>query len=310
MKIVCLDAKTLGDDADLSVFTQFGTFEAFDASTPDEVISNIGDAKIILTNKVMITKETMDACPNLGLICVTATGMNNVDLEHAKLKGITVKNVAGYSTASVTQTTFTLVLSLLGQSAYYDNYVKSGEWVKSKIFTHLERPIVEIKDKKWGIIGFGTIGKEVAKVASAFGANVVYYSTSGANNDSSYTKVEFEELFKTCDIISIHAPLNDKTKGLVTKEALFLMKKGALLINVGRGGIVDEAALASAIDTNGIYAGIDVTAIEPMEEGNPLLHVKHKQRLAMSPHIAWASVESRQELIRLVGENIKDFIGQ
>ena len=258
----------------------------------------------------MIDKEVIDACPNLGLICVTATGMNNVDLDYAKQKGVAVKNVAGYSTASVAQTTFTLALSLIGQSAYYDQYVKSGAWAKSKIFSHVERPFKEIKGKRWGIIGFGTIGKEVAKIASAFGATVVYYSTSGANNDAQFARVELDALFKTCDIISIHAPLNDKTKGLVQKEALSLMKKGAVLINVGRGGIINEADLAEAIDKNGIYAGIDVTAYEPIEEGNPLLQVKHMERLAMSPHVAWASVEARTELIRLVGENIKDYIGE
>lgn len=310
MKIVFLDAQTMGDDIDLSIFKQFGTFETFNTTALDERIEHIGDAKIILTNKVMIDKEVIDACPNLGLICITATGMNNVDLDYAKQKGVTVKNVAGYSTASVTQTTFTLALALIGQSAYYDHYVKSGGWVKSKIFTHIERSFSEIKGKRWGIIGLGTIGKEVAKVASAFGAHIVYYSTSGANNDSIYTRVELNELFTTCDIISIHAPLNDKTKGLVTKDVLALMKQRAVLINVGRGGIVNEIDLAEAIDKNGIYAGIDVTAIEPMEEGNPLLHIKHTDRLIMSPHIAWASVEARTELMRLVSENIKDFIGQ
>jgi lactate dehydrogenase-like 2-hydroxyacid dehydrogenase len=170
MKIVFLDAKTMGDDIDLSVFKQFGTFETFDTTALEQRVEHIGDAKIILTNKVMIDKEVIDACPNLGLICVTATGMNNVDLEYAKQKGVAVKNVAGYSTASVAQTTFTLALALIGQSAYYDQYVKSGGWVKSKMFTHVERPFREIKGKKWGIIGFGTIGKEVAKIASAFGA--------------------------------------------------------------------------------------------------------------------------------------------
>lgn len=310
MKIVFLDAKTMGDDIDLSVFKQFGTFETFDTTALEQRVEHIGDAKIILTNKVMIDKEVIDACPNLGLICVTATGMNNVDLEYAKQKGVAVKNVAGYSTASVAQTTFTLALALIGQSAYYDQYVKSGGWVKSKMFTHVERPFREIKGKKWGIIGFGTIGKEVAKIASAFGATIVYYSTSGANNDGQFARLELHELFKTCDIISIHAPLNDKTKGLVQKDELSLMQKGAVLINVGRGGIVNEADLAEAIDQNSIYAGIDVTAYEPMEEGNPLLHVKHMERLVMSPHVAWASVEARAELIRLVGENIKDYIGE
>lgn len=310
MKIVFLDAETMGDDSDFSVFKQFGLFEAFETTSLDERVEHIGDAKIVLTNKVVIDKEVMDACPNLGLICVTATGMNNVDLVYAKEKGIRVKNVAGYSTASVTQTTFSLALYLIGQMAYYDNYVKSGGWVKSKIFTHIERPFSEIKDKKWGIIGLGTIGKEVAKVASAFGANVVYYSTSGANNDAQYERLELEALMKSCDIVSIHSPLNEQTKGLIGQEQLAWMKKGALLVNVGRGGIVDEKALACAIDEQGIYAGIDVVGIEPMEEGNPLLHVKQSHRLVMTPHIAWASVEARAELIRLVGENIKDYLGE
>jgi len=310
MKIVFLDAKTLGDDADFSLFKQFGTFEAYATSALCERIEHIGDAKIVLTNKVLIDKEVMDACPNLGLICVTATGMNNVDLAYAKEKGIRVKNVAGYSTASVTQTTFTLALYLIGQMRYYDDFVKSGGWVKSDIFTHIERPFGEIKGKKWGIIGFGTIGKAVAKVAVAFGAHGVYYSTSGANNDPQYERLDLETLMRSCDIISIHAPLNEHTKGLIGKEQLGWMKQGAVLVNVGRGGIVDEHALAEAIDTQDIYVGIDVVSVEPMEEGHPLLHVKQSHRLAMSPHIAWASVEARKELMRLVGENIKDYLGE
>lgn len=225
MKIVFLDAKTLGDDADFSLFKQFGTFEAYDTSSLSQRIEHIGDAKIVLTNKVLIDQEVMDACPNLGLICVTATGMNNVDLVYAKEKGIRVKNVAGYSTASVTQTTFSLALYLIGQMAYYDSYVKSGAWVHSKIFTHIERPFSEIKGKRWGIIGFGTIGKEVAKVASAFGATVVYYSTSGVNNDAQYERLELEALMRSCDIISIHSPLNEHTKGLIGQEQLAWMKK-------------------------------------------------------------------------------------
>ena len=310
MKIVLLDAKTLGNDADLSVFKQFGHFEAFDTTALHQRIEHIGDAKIILTNKVVIDKEVIDACPNLGLICDTATGMNNIDLAYAKEKGISVKNVAGYSTASVTQATFTLVLYLLGKAAYYDTYVKSGAWVKSPIFTHLDRPITEIKGKKWGIIGLGNIGKEVAKVATAFGAQVFYYSTSGANNDAVYERLELESMLRTCDIVSIHSPLNDKTKGLIGEQQLTWMKTGAMIVNMGRGGIIDEHALAHAIDVQGLYAGIDVVAIEPMEESNPLLHVKYPHRLAMSPHTAWASVEARAELIRLVSENIKDYLGQ
>lgn len=310
MKIVCLDAKTLGDDADLTLFSQFGVFEAFDTTSLEERIQHIGDAKIVLTNKVLIDKVVMDACPNLGLICITATGMNNVDLEYAKYKGVVVKNVAGYSTASVAQTTLMLVLNLLGKLAYYDAYVKSGAWVKSPIFTHLAQPFSEIKGKRWGIIGLGNIGKEVANIATAFGAEVLYFSTSGANHNSTYQQLSLDEMMRTCDIVSIHAPLNEKTRYLVRKEQLLMMKKGAILINVGRGGIVHEGDLAEAMDSKELFAGLDVLEKEPMEANHPLLHVKHPERLIMTPHVAWASVEARRELIRLVGENIKDFLRQ
>lgn len=310
MKIVFLDAKTLGDDADLSVFQQFGLFETFATTALSQRVEHIGDAKIILTNKVVIDKEVMDACPNLGLICITATGMNNVDLEYAKQKGIVVKNVAGYSTASVAQTTFMLVLSLLEQCGYYDQFVKSGNWIKSPMYTHIDRPFWELKGKRWGIIGFGTIGKEVAKIASAFGSTVVFYSTSGANNDSHYERVSLDVMMQTCDVISIHAPLNENTKNLIAKEQLTMMKKGAILVNVGRGGIVNEDDLREVIDTKEIYVGLDVLAVEPMVENHPLLHVKHPERLIITPHIAWASIEARTELMRQVGENIKEFLRQ
>ncbi len=308
MKIVFLDANTMGNDIDLSLFQQFGMIEAFATTTVSECVAHIGDAKIVLTNKVVIDKEVMDACPHLGLICITATGTNNVDLEYAKKKGIIVKNVAGYSTASVAQTTMMLVLNLLGHCGYYDQFVKSGEWIKTSVFTHLDRSFWEIKGKRWGIVGLGTIGKEVAKIASAFGANVVYFSTSGVNNDSSYERVSLEVMMQTCDIISIHAPLNDKTKNLITVEQLSLMKKGAILVNVGRGGIVNEDDLREVIDTKEIYVGLDVLAVEPMIENHPLLHVKHPERLIITPHIAWGSIEARRELMRQVGENIKEFL--
>ncbi|MDD3323954.1 MAG: D-2-hydroxyacid dehydrogenase [Sulfurospirillaceae bacterium] len=308
MKIVILDAKTLGKDIDLSVFKQFGEVEVFETTSKEKCIESIGDAKIVLTNKVVIDAKTMDACPNMGLICVTATGMNNIDLEYAKKRGIVVKNVAGYSTFSVAQTTFTLALYLIGQSSYYDNYVKSKEWSKNDIFTHLDRPVCEIKGKKWGIVGFGTIGKEVAKIAEAFGAQVVYFSTSGVNNDSNYSRVELNEMLSSCDIVSIHSPLNDKTKGLIGEKELSLMKKGALLLNLGRGSIVDEHALANAIDKQEIYAGLDVTTVEPIEQDNPLLNVKHKERLVIFPHVAWASVEARQRLVEMVANNIQSYM--
>lgn len=308
MKIVFLDANTMGDDVSLEEFKSFGEFITYPTTSAAQVVAHIGDAQIVMSNKVIINKETMDACKNLKLICITATGMNNVDLEYAAQKGIVVKNAAGYSTDSVAQVTFTLALALIGQITYYDDYVKSGKWSKSQIFTHIDRPFFQIKDKKWGIIGFGNIGKGVAKIADAFGAQVVYYSTSGANSDSTYERVELEEMLRSCDIISIHSPLNDATKGLIQKSELNLMKKGAILINVGRGGIVNESDLADAIDNRGILAGIDVTACEPIEANNKLLHVEHKERLVMTPHIAWASEESRTTLLRIVAENVRTFL--
>ncbi|ATB68252.1 putative D-2-hydroxyacid dehydrogenase [Sulfurospirillum diekertiae] len=308
MKIVFLDASTMGNDIDLSLFEQFGVFETFAMTEMFERVEHIGDAEIILTNKVIIDSVVMDACPGLKLICITATGTNNVDLDYAKQKGIVVKNVAGYSTASVAQTTIMLVLNLLSQCEYYDQYVKSGEWTKISIFTHIDRPFWEIKGKRWGIIGLGTIGKEVAKIATAFGAQVVYFSASGGHYETPYTQISLEEMMQTCDVISIHAPLNDKTKNLIAKEQFHQMKKGAILVNVGRGGIVNEDDLREVIDTKEIYVGLDVLAIEPMIEDHPLLHVKHPERLIITPHIAWGSIEARRELMRLVGENIKEYL--
>lgn len=310
MKIVFLDAGTLGDDIDLSAFRAFGEFKTFDTTKTTERIAHIADAKIVLTNKVVIDQEVMDACENLELICITATGTNNVDLAYAKTKGIEVKNVAGYSTASVAQTTIMLVLDLIGKSAYYSDFVKKGGWVKASSFTHIEKPFWEIKGKRWGIIGLGTIGKEVAKIATAFGAEVTYYSTSGANNDAMYERLPLEAMLRTCDIITIHAPLNAQTKNLIDANALAMMKEGSVLVNVGRGGIVDEAALAKIIDEKEVYIGLDVLEIEPMQEHHPLLRVQHQERLIITPHVAWASVEARKKLMALVAENIRTFLNR
>ena len=308
MKIIFLDAMTMGNDIDLSAFHAFGDFKTFETTSVSERIAHIADANIVLTNKVVIDQAIMDQCPNLKLICVTATGTNNVDLAYAKTKGIEVKNVAGYSTASVAQTTIMLVLDLVGKSAYYDHFVKSGGWVKAPTFTHIEKPFWEIKGKRWGIIGLGTIGKEVAKIATALGAEVVYYSTSGANNDAMYERLPLQAMLQTCDVITIHAPLNAQTKGLIDANALAMMKTGCILVNVGRGGIVDEAALAKIIDEKELYVGLDVLEVEPMQETHPLLNVQAKERLILTPHIAWASTEARNKLMALVAENIRTFL--
>lgn len=307
MKIVCLDAITLGDDVSFEKISSFGEFTKYNTTDADQTIDRLANADIVMTNKVLITKDVIDAT-NLKLICVTATGTNNVDTQYAKEKGIPVKNVAGYSTNSVTQQTFASLLSLLNQTAYYDEYCKNGSWAKSGVFTHLGRGIDEINGLKFGIIGLGEIGKNVAKVASAFGASVYYYSTSGANSNNEYERLELNELLRTCDIISIHAPLNDRTKGLIGAKELGLLKPNAVIMNFGRGGIVDESALANAIDNAGVRACVDVLENEPPLQTNPLLKVKNKQNLIITPHIAWANKSARERLLELTAQNIDEFL--
>ena len=308
MHIVLLDAKTLGDDLNLSVFEKFGTFTRYETTSADETLARIKDAQIVITNKVVITAEMMKACPKLNLICIAATGMNNVDLEAAKHQGITVKNVAGYSTKSVVQHTFSMALYLLEKMAYYDKVVKDGSWRDSGLFTDVSQPFYEISGKKWGIIGLGSIGRQVAKVAEAFGAEVSYYSTSGENLKSAYPHKSLEFILKDCDIISIHAPLNDKTYDLLNECNLPYIKEKSILLNLGRGGIVNETDLAFELDRREIYAGLDVLQIEPITQDNRLNEVKHKERLLITPHIAWTSIEARKKLLDGIVENITLFL--
>lgn len=309
MKLVILDAKTLGNDIDLSGFSQFGEVEIFQTTKPEETLERVKDKDIVITNKVIIDKNIIDNAPNLKLICVAATGVNNIDIKYAKQRGIQVRNVAGYSTESVVQHTFAMLFYLLENLRYYDDYVKSGEYAKSDIFTHLGKPFWEVRGKTWGIIGLGTIGRKVADVASSFGANIIYYSTSGVERKEKYPRVSLEELLKTSDIVSIHAPLNEKTKGLIGYEQIKLMKPTAYLLNLGRGGIVIEEDLAKALDENLIAgAGLDVLEKEPIAEDNPLLKIKNKEKLFITPHIAWTSIEARKTLINEIIENIKAFL--
>lgn len=304
MRIVLLDALTFGD-TDLSAFDSLGDVEVYQTTSPDEVQDHITDANVIVTNKVVISDELMANTPSLKLICIAATGMNNVDLDAAKTRGIEVKNVAGYSTDSVIQHTFSMLFYLMTHSRYYDEYVKSGAYTKSPIFTDVSKSFFEIKGKKWGIIGLGSIGRGVANIASSFGAEVFYYSTSGVNRTEDYQRATLDELLKSCDIISIHAPLNDITNNLLDYEQLLTCKDGAIVLNLGRGGIINEDAIAKIIDEKNIYFGLDVLTREPMLVNHPLSSVKNKENLYITPHIAWASVEARNSLIASVIENIK-----
>ena len=309
MKIVILDRKTLGLDIDMSVFETFGKVKSYDITKPNEIIERLQDADIVITNKVVISKEIMDAS-NLKLICISATGTNNVDLEYAKQKNIQVKNVAGYSSSSVVQVAFSMIFHFITKLDYYKKYVNEGNWQKSQIFTHIDKPFFELDGKKVGIIGLGDIGRNFAKKASAFDCEVMYFSTSGKNSNSEYKQVSLDELLSTCDIISIHCPLNENTKDLLKYENMKNIKDGAILLNLGRGGIINEPDLAKIIDEKEIYCGIDVVSVEPILDNNPLLKVKNKDRLLLTPHIGWASVEARNRLVQMVAKNIDEFISQ
>ncbi|WP_457743387.1 D-2-hydroxyacid dehydrogenase [Sulfurimonas sp.] len=304
MKIVLLDTLTFGETS-LECFSLLGEVQKYNKTLPAQTQQRVIDAEVIVTNKVVITKEHMQSAKDLKLICVAATGTNNVDLNAAKELGIEVKNVAGYSTDSVVGHTFSMLFYLIGHSRYYDEVVKSKIYSRSGIFTDVTHPFFEIKGKKWGIIGLGEIGRGVAKIATAFGANVSYYSTSGVNRTEDFQRTSLEKLLAESDIITIHAPLNEKTLNLLDYEALLTCKDGAVVLNLGRGGIINEDAVARLVDEKNISFGLDVFTKEPLDEKSSLLCVKNKERLYLTPHIAWTSVEAREKLIASVCENIK-----
>jgi glycerate dehydrogenase len=304
MKIILLDALTFGA-TDLSAFDSLGEVSVYQTTSPEQTLSRIIDADVIVTNKVVLDSSMMKECKHLKLICITATGMNNVDLEAAKNLTIEVKNVAGYSTDSVIQHTFSMLFYLMGHARYYDEVVKDGSYSQSPIFTDVSRPFFEIKGKKWGIIGLGAIGRGVANIAQAFGAEVSYYSTSGTNTTKDFQRKNIDALLETCDIITIHAPLNDQTNNLLNYEHLLSCKDGAIILNLGRGGIINEDAIAKVIDEKNIFIGTNVLTKEPMRENHPFLSVVNKEKLYITPHIAWTSVEARDTLIASTIENIK-----
>jgi len=308
MKIVLLDQKTLGDDLNLEPLESFGELNIYSTTSKEETAQRIEEAEIVISNKVVIDEALMKNAKNLKLICIAATGMNNVDLETAKALGINVKNVAGYSTSSVVQHTFSMMFYLLEKLEYYNRQTKSKAWSKSGLFTDISRPFSEVAGKNWGIIGLGTIGTEVAKVAESFGAKVHYYSTSGKNLITDYHHCELEELLAESDIISIHAPLNEKTDNLLNANNLHLLKEESILLNLGRGGIVNEEALANTMNTKNIYVGLDVLRQEPMSEENPLFSIKNYDNLLITPHIAWASFEARTRLLAGIVQNIEAYL--
>lgn len=308
MKIVFLDAKTIGEDIDLSGFDALGEVVKYGFSTEQEARERSKDADVLILNKVQVNEQTIGEADHLKLVCVTATGTNNLDKEYLDKRGIAWRNVAGYSTESVAQHTFAMLFYLLEKLPYYDDYVKSEKYVNDVSFTHFAKAFHELSGMTYGIIGLGNIGRRVADIAKAFGCRVIYYSTSGRNSQPGYERVDFDELLEQSDIVSIHAPLDENTLGLMNKEAFAKMKNSAILLNVGRGPIINEADLAEALNNKTIAAaGLDVLSVEPMQEDNPLRGIKDSELLLITPHIAWAGVEARNRLMGIILGQIKEF---
>lgn len=305
-----LDVKTIGEDIDLSYFDKLGEVVKYPFSTTEEALERTKDADVIILNKVEINEHSIGKAEHLKLVCVTATGTNNLDKEYLAQRGIAWRNVAGYSTESVAQHTFSLLFYLLEKMRYYDDYVKSEKYIGDVTFTHFANVFHEISGMTWGIVGLGNIGRRVAELAKCFGCRVVYYSTSGKNNNTDYERVSFDELLSMSDIVSVHAPLDENTRGLFDEAAFKKMKENAIFINVGRGPIVEEQALVDALNAGEIAAtGLDVLSVEPMSETNPLRTIKDSNKLIITPHIAWASVEARTRLMQIIGEQIREYFG-
>lgn len=305
MKIVFLDAATMGD-VSFGPIECLGDFVAYDTSTPEQARERVRDADVLIINKVLVDRQLIDSAPQLKLICISATGVNNIDVEYAASKGIPVRNVAGYSTDSVAQSTFMHILTLIGGSPYFDKSVKSGEYSRSGMFTDPKWNWRELSGKTIGIIGLGNIGRKVASIAEAFGMDVCYFSTSGTSHCKDYPSLTLEELLAKSDVVSIHAPLNDRTADLIGEKELAMMKPSAFLVNMGRGAIVNEEALAYAVD-HGIIAGagLDVFVVEPIPENHPYMNMQHPERMSLAPHVAWGSVEARTRLVGMIADNIR-----
>lgn len=305
MKIVFLDAISMGD-VSLEEIAALGEFTCYQSSTAEEAHERVKDAEVVLLNKVIVDQAFLDAAPKLKLVCEAGTGINNINVKLCEERGVIVRNVAGYSTDSVAQTAWMHILNLSGRAFHYQTFVTSGAYSKNPVHVDFAHPFTELAGKTLGIVGMGAIGQKVAQIGRAFGMEVIYYSTSGTGHCKDYPCVSLEELLKRSDVISIHAPYNERTAGLIGYEQLKQMKRTAILVNTGRGGIAVEADLARALD-EGLIAGaaLDVYVKEPLPADNPLMHLVHPERLLFSPHIAWYSSEARARLAHEMAENIK-----
>ena len=309
MKLVILERNSVGTDVDVSCFEKFGEVTCYPNTVAANTAERVKDADIILANKAPLNESTLKDAPNVKLICLLATGFDNVDLAYCKSRSIKVTNVVNYCTSTVAQHTLLLALALSEKIAFYDDYVKSGAYSAQDRFSNFDRTFYDLEGKTWGIIGMGTIGRRVAGLAQAFGCRVIFYSASGKSTCTDYERVEFDTLLQESDILSLHCPLSDRTRGLINKDALSKMKETAILVNVARGPVVDTQALYDALVTDQIAgAGLDVLEQEPMAKDNPLARIKDSSKLIITPHMAWASLESRTRLVDAVVKNIEAFL--
>lgn len=305
MKICILDWTTVtSGDIDHSIFSEFGEVTCYPLTDNDHAAEYIADSDMVLCNKVLITEKVMDRCPQMKYIGLFATGYNNIDIKAAAERGITVCNAGEYSSDAVAQHTFALILEHFSRVAEYDRFVKEGGWVASKTFSKFPYATSELAGKTLAVVGFGSIGRRVAAIACAFGMRVIV-STRTVPQNCTYETVPLKEAFARADILTIHCPLTEQTAGMVNAENLSLMKKGAMLVNTARGGIVDEQALAGALNSGHIFAALDVLKHEPMLEDTPL---KNAANCIITPHTAWAPLETRLRLIEIVCENIRAYL--
>jgi len=307
MKIVILDGYTTNPgDLSWDRIKKFGNLTVYDRTAKENVSERIGDADIVITNKALVTKEVMDSCKNIKLITTLATGYNAIDIEYAKKLNIPVSNVPDYSTDSVAQLVFAFILHCFNKVYELNNSVQNGGWCNSEDFSYQVSQLTALKGKTIGIVGYGSIGQAVAKIADAFKMNVLYCnSRKSPIPDSPHTYAELDELLANSDIISLHCPLNETTKNLINKTSIAKMKDGCLLINTSRGPVINEADLAEALNDDKLYAAVDVVSVEPMLPDNPLLKAKN---CIITPHIGWAPKSVREELIKIVEQNIQSFL--
>ena len=310
MKLVVLERNSVGTDVDVSCFERFGEVEYYPNTVAENTAERVKDADIVIANKAPMNESTLKDAPDVKLICLFATGFDNVDLDYCKSRSIKVANVVNYSTAAVVQHTLMLALALEEKLAFYDDYVKSDTYANQDRFSNFDRPFGEFEGKTWGIVGMGNIGRRVARVAQALGCKVIFYSASGNSTCTEYERVELDTLLAQSDILSLHCPLSDRTRGLINKEAFARMKKSAILVNVARGPVVDTQALYEALTEGQIAAaGLDVLEKEPISKDNPLGNIKDSTKLIITPHMAWASTEARERLVSEVSMNIEAFLG-